>query len=428
MQREHVQVVAGLLDLAGDGSDEEAWARRYQEHLSQAMRTHGEHLRGTGHGGVALQGVDREAEVLRARLHLHEVVAERLEARAETLDAGLAAAMAALRRANAPVVREALSMAAAPAVATVATAAPAREAHELRLSCQQLLRLIEDVYASKAAAEAGEPCNGSGWGRPGSLEWHLYACLERSCSGAGSSDNCGGEEVVHERAMAVFAAVQAFAMQRCEVEAFGKMLQNRLPESFAATIEEQKLSLRRLLHNYLDESYQHRPHREREAMWRVWVRSGVPLGECERSVGHLYRAPESTILLQRLRALAGKCEEVALRAFEQLVLRFHMQLTEAFLEDLVAVFDEVDPDGSGAVDAVGLERLARALGIEAAEGDEDDFYKTSAFVGMGHGEIGPDCGAALRRRLADGTPTSFSECVGLFGTVLARHWEERDQG
>jgi len=438
MQREHLEVVAQLLLLAGDGQDEDVWGPRFKEHLGRAMKKHGERLRGA-ESGTPLQGCKRAAEVVRARLELHEVVSERLEARVARLDADLAEAMAALRATSEPLVQQALAMVADGAAddaasestfracgkandgstggaATEAARAAAQKVVAPRprpMPCGQLLRLIEEVYASKASEVAGERVHGEGRGRPGTLEWHFYACLgpEGGCDG-------GGGGAVHERALSVFAAVQSYAPSRCQVEVFGKILQHRLPEGFAATLEEQKLTIRRLLRSYLDEAYQHRPPRKREAMWRIWAKSGVPFAACARATQHLYCGSDARALLSLVRRLVvvgggagAEAEEVKLQDFEQAVLRFQLQLTESFLEDLVEAFAKVDSVGDGVLDARGLNQLVDRMGVEHSEDlQEDDFAEDDA---------------ALRARLNERTCATFSECVELFAEVLLRRWETR---
>lgn len=100
MQRTDLDRAAELFDLAGDGRDEASWARRFQEHIGHVMRRHGANLKS---GGGA---IEQRLELIRARLELNEVVAERLEARATGVDSELGVLMKRLRSANAPLLAE----------------------------------------------------------------------------------------------------------------------------------------------------------------------------------------------------------------------------------------------------------------------------------------------------------------------------------
>lgn len=102
MQRADLDALAQLFDLASDGTDESLWAQHFQDHIAQAMRSHGIKLRAGG--GV----LEQRLELLRARLELQEIVADRLEFRAARVDPGLAQALRELRAASAPLIQEAL--------------------------------------------------------------------------------------------------------------------------------------------------------------------------------------------------------------------------------------------------------------------------------------------------------------------------------
>lgn len=102
VQRADLDALAKLFDFASDGEDAEIWAKRFQEHIMSAMRRHSEQLR------IAASPAACKLELLRAKLDLHEIVAERLETRAEHMDPIFAEALRELRAVWAPLIEEAL--------------------------------------------------------------------------------------------------------------------------------------------------------------------------------------------------------------------------------------------------------------------------------------------------------------------------------
>mmetsp|Transcript_111937 Transcript_111937/g.289252 ORF Transcript_111937/g.289252 Transcript_111937/m.289252 type:complete len:398 (-) Transcript_111937:62-1255(-) len=379
----------------------------------------------------------RSAEILRARLELHEIVAERLEARASCTDSGLARAMAALRATSQPLVQEALSLAAEAAEAQQqqqqqqpqqqqqlqqqqqSEGAASSRGHRRepekdkpgrkQMSREELLELIEEVYACRAEAEASQP------GVPDTLERHLYAHLAAEDANGGSAS----AEALNVRAQAVFEAIQRHAGSCCEVAVFAKILQHRLPEASATTLIAQRDAVASELRRVLDENYQNRQPREREALWRVWLRSGVPLAACDRVAHQLYAAPDANRLMEHMqrRAVSGGSGgrdavqqlEVSFEDFEQSVLFFQVELTERFLGDFARKFSELDVKGSGVLDPRGLAQLA--MGVAAEDGDDTD-----------------GIAAALMSRAASeghGGGAAFSRCVEVFSPALARRWDAR---
>eukprot|EP00929_Paragymnodinium_shiwhaense_P048642 TRINITY_DN24566_c0_g1_i2.p1 TRINITY_DN24566_c0_g1~~TRINITY_DN24566_c0_g1_i2.p1 ORF type:complete len:570 (-),score=128.93 TRINITY_DN24566_c0_g1_i2:329-2038(-) len=99
MQRQDLDFAAQLFENASDGADEERWGQRFEEHVEQTMRKHSRLLKAQDDSG-------RRLEVLRARLELHEIVMDRLLARAAQSDEGLADALSQLRDANAAILDE----------------------------------------------------------------------------------------------------------------------------------------------------------------------------------------------------------------------------------------------------------------------------------------------------------------------------------
>uniref|UniRef100_A0A7S4V0U3 EF-hand domain-containing protein n=1 Tax=Alexandrium monilatum TaxID=311494 RepID=A0A7S4V0U3_9DINO len=119
MQRADLDHAAELFDLAGDGRDEEVWAKRFQDHVGQVMRKHSANLRAGGSADA------QRVELLRARLELHEVIAERLESRAVGVDPELGALFRRLRITTGPLVSEL----AASAVKAMARQEPPKQAN-----------------------------------------------------------------------------------------------------------------------------------------------------------------------------------------------------------------------------------------------------------------------------------------------------------
>lgn len=411
MQREHLETVAQLLDVAGDGRDEEAWGLRFREHLGAAMKLHGERLSSLGATPPALR---RQAEVLRARLELHEIVAERLESRAARLDPGLAEAMRALRATSGSLVLEAMALAdmaevkesprgsassQAHAVAAADASGHAKPKVEVTLSCFELLQLIQDVYTSKAQADAEAASE------PETLESYFYAQLAVRCS----EEQGASAAAVDQAACAVFAAIEQHASSHWEVAAFAKILQHSIPEGFAAAAELQRESLHKLVRSTLDEALQHNPPEERDALWQAWQRSGIPVAACERAISHMYSIQDSQQLLARVRGLANarggasSSSAVKLSELEQCVVFYQLWLTETFLDGFVELFRSLDHEACGVLDAANILELERRL----AE----------------RGEL--QAAAAEVLELHSGCSATFSQCAAMVappGCTVADQW------
>mmetsp|Transcript_13886 Transcript_13886/g.39629 ORF Transcript_13886/g.39629 Transcript_13886/m.39629 type:complete len:445 (-) Transcript_13886:161-1495(-) len=438
MQREHLETVAHLLDLAGDGQDEDSWGQRFQDHLGAAMRRHNDNLKALTGGALLTDAMDarRTVETLRARLELHEIVAERLEARAACYDRDLAEAMSALRRSTDPLVQEALDFAAAGAEAApvrplAATAQGVGHGvdeagddfetdmsrSQWRLSCEDLQDLIADVYASRPnagqmAATSPTSSNVSAAEEAalrGTIERRLYERLAARCAEPSLDE-------LDVAGRAVMDAIQRYAPQCCEVAVFAKILQHGLPENLAMALELQHETVEQLLRKHLEEAYRHRPPQEREALWRVWLGGYLPLSACDAAISGMYAGEVGRELAARVYQLStaltcvGKAREVKYSEYVEAVLRFQVELTERFLDGFAEHFRKVDRDGWGLVTPAALAELATLVLADPIEAD--------CFEAM----------RAVKARLTDRiSAATFSECVEIFHPLLTRRWEARSR-
>lgn len=481
MNRRDLDTAASLFDLANDGYDEDVWARRFQDHIAHAMRE----LRGVA-SATGGDPEERRIQVLRTRLELHEIVADRVQDRILRLDTQLGKAYDALRQANAPIFNEVLEsvrsiarvaraeqgdaqacdksappldkpavtlatadggilqlspthsynastsklhlsmprlpledlscsadvtprfttsievsprlgspvdmspskLASADLVATLLPPAselgkstgefsgsqtrtpkacvplPANAPKVSRdLTLKQLRDFMSGVYASKAVHNARcessqEPVE--------TMEQHLYSYLGK---------RYGLKSVAHERAQAIYRAIQRYATQECDVLVFAKILKNTLPETFLQVQDTLRTSVHALLQHNLKRRHPGRLQCEVDAMWRKRARYGVPFAECEEVVRRIYSEEDAELVLETARARMGHgaggnsprpdaddarvAADAAMpyRDLMQVLLTFQLNLMEEFYADFVEHFRALDKQGHGILSAESLDLL-----------------------------------------------------------------------
>eukprot|EP00929_Paragymnodinium_shiwhaense_P017168 TRINITY_DN126161_c0_g1_i1.p1 TRINITY_DN126161_c0_g1~~TRINITY_DN126161_c0_g1_i1.p1 ORF type:complete len:476 (+),score=124.44 TRINITY_DN126161_c0_g1_i1:86-1513(+) len=474
MQKADLDVAAELFEVASDGVDDDYWTHRFQEHIAQAMKRHSGQLRGQGGQNGSLE---HQLEVLRARLELHDIVQDRLEARATRLDPSMAEALQMLRKANGSIVKDVLTLqrgggmkamnggggAGGPGGGVQAFAAakraqsPQRDAspvgspshgslaemdmgrgsvlplqssprgytslHPARkdmsgrpakeLMLRQLRDIMQTVYSSKASHD--QRC--MELGEPlETLEQHLYAFL---------SKRYGLKSVVQEWSQAIFRTIQKYAAKEVDVLVFGKILQNSLSESFATVQDTLRSTVQTLLRNDLQARHKHRPQAEVDALWRARAKHGVPLSECEDVVRYMYNDRDSSVVLSRLHTTvtgnaakedrSGEPTVIRYADFVQILLTFQMQLTEGFLCEFVEVFRQIDTDKDGILTGAQLELLVRQLSnVEEADAE--------GLQALGEAE------AAAASTMAPYLQATFSECVDLCTGLVSARWAALGHG
>eukprot|EP00928_Gymnodinium_smaydae_P033396 TRINITY_DN23932_c0_g2_i1.p1 TRINITY_DN23932_c0_g2~~TRINITY_DN23932_c0_g2_i1.p1 ORF type:complete len:548 (+),score=147.14 TRINITY_DN23932_c0_g2_i1:232-1644(+) len=444
--------------------------------------------------------MEQQLEALRARLELHEVVIDRILARATKVDAGLGNVLRRYREMHSPVVQQALdlqrppgnyplkvapygggglpgasSFAAAAAARRMGPAAPQSpgeisfgdggqsdafrsvepsspagglpsepsfatvqasptkqrasksyaslhaskfnpNAHQpnKELTLRHLRELIAAVYASKA--EHDHRCKLTEEPRH-TLEQHLYNFLGRRYS---------LKAVVQEWAQSVFRSIKKFGPREVDVMVFGKILQNRISESYQTVQEELMTTAQNTLRGNFRSRHEGKTENEVESLWRDFTRSGIPMPDCEDVVRLLYNDADADVLLGRLRELppapGNQNEEgeeggaVRYKDFLHVLLNFQMNLAEAFLTDFVDMFRRVDSDGDGIITGSEIEALLSRLSLPEGGGGWEP----------GHDELCAKLESLADRAFAKlgGLPrATFSECADGLAEVISARWE-----
>lgn len=282
-----------------------------------------------------------------------------------------------------------------------------RPAKELML--RQLREIMSSVYQSKTqhdqrCQDLQEPKE--------TLEQHLYSFL---------SKRYGLKSVVHEWAQTIFRSIQKYAMREVDVLVFGKILQNTLSESFVTVQDTLKQTVQMLLRSNLQQRHQQRAQTEIDSLWRTRARSGVPITECEEVVRYMYNDRDCAVVLARLHTMteADAIENtepgvIKYRDFLQILLTFQMQLTESFLKDFVEIFNEIDTDRDGIVQAHEMEKLVETL----ATIDETTHCSPEGMAGLVEQENA--CKAAMRNTQYN--RATFSECVDICTGLVSARW------
>jgi hypothetical protein len=475
MQKQDLDDAAQLFEAVGDGVDEDVWMQRFQMHIAQAMRKHSGRLR---QGGNATA---QQLEVLRARLELHDVVADRLESRVERCDPELAKRMKDLRRLQADIMSEVFETAAGlrddhgnghrqsrppsngtspgpgAGVFTNAAKTNGTEAspgigsfddyadsslqdstannsplvansvralgqtkhygsiHQSRassdkaykpakeLSLRQLRDIMTSVYASKLQDDARrtdlqEPLI--------TMEQFLYSFLGK---------RYGLKSVVHEWSTAIFRTIQKYAQKEMDVMVFGKILQNKLSESFASVQDTLRATVQMLLRNNIQLRHPGRNQPELDEMWRQLMKA-VPRMECDEVVRYMYNDRDCVIVLERLAKECqdgnGESDYISYKAFIHILLSFQMNLTEGFLTDFVAISRQVDTTGHGTLNPAQLEELVRNLARQdLPEG-----------LPEAHREI-QEIESEILARIRQVRSATFSESVDLCTPLISARWE-----
>lgn len=281
------------------------------------------------------------------------------------------------------------------------------------LSLRQIREIMHTVYASKRdhdgmclrANKATE-----------TMEQHLYKYLGRRYE---------LKFAIQQWTNVIFMAIERSSPREADVAVFGKILQNRLSESYPETQDQLKKNLEDELHQQIKIKYPNKNDAEIEALYRARVRSGFPLSETLAVVNYMYNDADAEKIainmkwmsenpqhgVSDIEPLAPDC--VRLADMRQVVLSFQMALTESFLQDFRAIFREIDTGSRGALEFAELQELVERVGsIDHPDGipavlDEAKNTLITAIVKQ-------------KTRFEKGV--TFSECVGLFTGLISARW------
>lgn len=196
-------------------------------------------------------------------------------------------------------------------------------------------------------------------------------------------------EQITQWALSIFRSVEAHAKHECDVLVFGRILQNALPEGIAILQDRLKGTAEAYLQNALKEQIQLAGASDHKwkTFWLLWMSKGVPYWACKKLVCHLYRSQESSKVLARIAPYLFKCthdqdqefnasmqtpasainsshnqQACAHRDLLQVLLRFQLDMTEAYIADFKNAFHEIDADDDGVLSAAELHELCSRLG------------------------------------------------------------------
>jgi len=232
-----------------------------------------------------------------------------------------------------------------------------RPQQELKL--RQLRDIMNLVYQSKHQAddecvENNEPKD--------TMSNYLFSYLR---------SKYGSRTAVEEWYHVIKKGIDKYSRRDPEIDVFGKILQNELPESFPLVQEQLSKSVLSILRRNLEESNENLSASEISVIWNAWDRQGVPLEAINEVVRFMYSSQDRQDILEELRELSEKPQpaglmEVAvkkdcirLNRFLQVLKSFQLELADKYLVDFIRMFREVDVNGNGTINGHQLQDLVR---------------------------------------------------------------------
>lgn len=317
------------------------------------------------------------------------------------------------------------------------------------LSLRQLRPIISAVYASKAEHDQRclelEECRET-------MEQHLYNFLGRRYP---------VKKVVQQWAVSIYRAIQKHGKKEVDIMVFGKILQNRLSESFSVVQESLLGAAQKLLRSNFEAQLRMQSEKDVypsdvDALWKKRLKSGLSLGLCRQVISRMYSEVDFEALWVRLQSFVekkterAKDKDIALEIavepdadlrysdFLHIVLTFQMELTEGFLKHFLQFFQETDTDHDGILGNAQLQELLDRLcefeDLEASvdsslsprleeegEGGEEKTAKSKAkkeayemlLASKEHAQA----------KIVHISRATFSECADLLTDVISARWD-----
>lgn len=281
------------------------------------------------------------------------------------------------------------------------------------LSLPQLMSFIALVYQSKADCDSkADPDNIQ------TMEMHFYTYIAQHY----------GMHAVKEWASAIFNAIKKFSDNEVRVAAFGKILQNRLPEDFPRTLESLNKKLQDSFKEKIEES---NPQESVEMLWQASLlgrdRFGLHLSDYSDIVLHLYNHDDGREVMKRLQQECKKYTSdanntcslppdcIRLQDLCQVVCLFQMTLTENFLADFIAMFNAVS--GESHQEKGSAECLERGQLTELVR-------RLSHMQGLSHAQAAPllEAREKATSHVLRVQRATFSQCVSMFSDLISARW------
>jgi hypothetical protein len=283
------------------------------------------------------------------------------------------------------------------------------------LSLRQLRDIMTSVYSAKLQddarrADLEEPLV--------TMETFLYSFLGK---------RYGLKSVVHEWSTAIFRTIQKYAQSEMDVMVFGKILQNKLAESFASVQDTVRATVQMLLKKNIEQRHPSRCKPELDELWRSLLKA-VPRQECVEVVRYMYNERDCEIVLERLEQAShlakaesqdgsSELECIPYKAFLRILLSFQMNLTEGFLTDFQKFFREIDQTGHGTLNPIQLEELVQRLATEDLQDSRGNPGEEEARQHVV--EVQNEVLAQIRQVRS----ATFSESVDLCTPLISARWE-----
>lgn len=255
------------------------------------------------------------------------------------------------------------------------------------LALDDLHKLMREVYTSKKRqnlqrTENQEPLE--------TMEHHLFFFMSKRFS---------EKRVAWEWAQAYLRSIEKYAPFEPEVLAFGRVLQNSLPESFQQLQDE----LRKWVSN---------------AFGRRLSAQTENVQECVAIIAGVYAGKEGAYLERRVRAMARQ-GTIHVQDLHRLLLQHQVENAKSFLEDFVYEFREVDQGRTGILDSAQIAELLRRLAM-VGSGDDGEAISPGAMPKAFRMAV--TAAAAAFRELKEIT---FSECVSMCTSLIAARRDVR---
>lgn len=275
------------------------------------------------------------------------------------------------------------------------------------ITLPQLQALVQSVVHSKEEYDnkrqfTGDPSE--------TMEQHLHTYLNKRYN---------EYKVVREWVHEIILAIKKYGDQDCEIAVFGKILSNRLSESFTSVQETLKSSVHKLLHGFVAHKNCHRSPAEIDAVMKARLARGVPFSEAESVVKYMYNEQDSSVVLRKVKAAVARWssnsraepDSLRYRDLVQILKRFQADLTESFLEDFIGAFKDIDLDADGVIQNAEMKNLTQSMMM----GFDSDIHAADATALS-------DAATQVMLIIEERERATYSECVDIFTDLISARW------
>lgn len=223
------------------------------------------------------------------------------------------------------------------------------------LTLKQLRDLIASICDSKEKHDKN--CNEMRVAHE-TMEQHMYTYLQK---------RFGLQSKVLEYASAIIGGIRTHASREVDINAFGKIMQNSLAESFPRVQRTLAETVERLVRQEIGKKFPGADEQKIADFYRQRAEGRIPVEECEAVVLFMYNSQDAQDALSRVRRLSSGRDDACYNQFVQVLLGFQIQLTEKFLEEFGRTFRAVDEDGDGILDSMQLRELIDRIAPNLSE-------------------------------------------------------------